>query len=264
VNAISRMNERAGALLRPIDRGTWIVLALWTLVFISVPIFRWTWGEPGLTAGITLGVIAQVGAVSYVLARAWGVRRALVTALIVIICGWGVEFIGHTTGFPFGGYDYTERFQPQLGGVPLLIPLAWMMMMPPAWALGYLLAGRWGGLPFVAASAVAITAWDFFLDPQMVTWNAWVFDMPGEMAYVGLIPWTNFLGWLLTAAIITLVARPRQLPLTPMLIIYSITWALHLIGQLFFWELPVSAIVGGVVMGIVMIGGWLRLRERAP
>jgi putative membrane protein len=244
------------------DRTTSIVLALWALVFIFVPILRWTWGEPGLTLGITLGVVAQVGAVLFVLGRAWGWRGALTTALLVIVCGWAVEFVGHTTGFPFGSYDYTPRFQPQVAGVPLLIPLAWMMMMPPSWALAYLLTGKWGGWRFVAASAVAMTAWDFFLDPQMVTWNAWAFENPGANAYVGLIPWTNFLGWLLASALITMIARPRRLPVVPMLLIYIITWALHLVGQLFFWGLPISGVVGGVIMGALMIVGILRLPER--
>lgn len=257
---VSAVRVNHGAALP--DRTTWVVLACWTLVFIFVPILRWTWGEPGLTVGITLGVIAQVGAVLYVLVRAWGWRGALTTAVLVVVCGWAIEFVGHTTGFPFGAYDYTARFQPQLGAVPLLIPLAWMMMMPPSWAMAYLLTGQWGGWRFVVASAVAMTAWDFFLDPQMVTWNAWVFETPGLGAYVGMIPWTNFLGWLFASALITMIARPRTLPIVPLLIIYIVTWALHLIGQLFFWGLPTSAVVGGIIMGTVMVGGILRLPER--
>jgi putative membrane protein len=249
-------------MLRQIDRTTALVLSGWALVFICVPILRWTFGEAGLTVGITLGVVAQVGAVLFVLSRDWGVRASLVTAAIVIVSGWAVEFVGHTTGFPFGGYDYTPRFQPQVGGVPLLIPLAWMMMMPPAWALAQLITGKTRGIAFVLMSAVAMTAWDFFLDPQMVTWGAWVFDEPGAFAYVGLIPWTNFLGWLLASALITLVARPRALPLLPMLVIYVITWALHLIGQLFFWGLPGSGVVGGVIMGAVMVAGIVALARR--
>ncbi|MBK9747058.1 MAG: carotenoid biosynthesis protein [Chloroflexi bacterium] len=67
--------------------------------------------------------------------RAWGGRRALTTIGVIVALAWLTEFIGHTTGFPFGSYDYTPRLQPQVGGVPLLIPLAWLMMLPPAWAM---------------------------------------------------------------------------------------------------------------------------------
>lgn len=235
------------------DRATLVLLAAWALVFICVPILRWNFGEDGLTLGITLGVVAQVIVVAFVTARAWGVRRTLATFALVVALGWGVEFIGHTTGFPFGSYDYTPRFQPQLGGVPLLIPLAWLMMLPPAWALATLITGKWRGAVFVVVSAIALTAWDFFLDPQMVTWGAWRFDDPGVGTYVGIIPWSNFVGWLLAASLITLAARPTRLPAAPMLTIYAITWALHLIGQLAFWGLPASGIIGGIVMGAVLL-----------
>jgi putative membrane protein len=246
------------------NRATLYVLAAWTLIFISVPIFRWIFGEDGLTFGIALGVLAQVGAVLFVVARVWGVRACAQIAAVVVVAGWALEFIGHTTGFPFGGYDYTPRFQPQLGGVPLLIPLAWLMMMPPAWGMASLITGKDHGAAFVVVSAAAMTAWDFFLDPQMVTWRAWVFDDPGSAAYVGMIPWTNFVGWLLASAVITVLARPQTLPALPMLVIYGITWALHVIGQLFFWGLPASAVVGGVIMGAVLLAGVLRLRGRMP
>jgi lycopene beta-cyclase len=243
------------------DRATLILLAAWALVFICVPILRWNFGEDGLTLGITLGVLAQVVVVAFVTAQTWGVRRTLATFTLVIALGWLVEFVGHTTGFPFGGYDYTPRFQPQLGGVPLLIPLAWLMMLPPAWALATLITRRGRGAAFVVVSAVALTAWDFFLDPQMVTWGAWVFDDPSTGAYVGIIPWSNFAGWLLAAALITLAARPARLPAAPMLAIYAITWALHLIGQLAFWGLPASGIIGGIVMGAVLLLAIVRGRD---
>jgi putative membrane protein len=249
-------------LAAPFDRPLLAALVVWTLVFIAVPILRWTWGEDGLTIGITLGVLAQVGVVAFVLMRAWGIRVTLLTCAAVVISGWLIEYIGHSTSFPFGSYDYTPRFQPQVGGVPLLIPLAWLMMMPPAWAMAHLITGKWRGVAFVLTSAVAMTAWDFFLDPQMVTWGAWTFETPGANAYVGIIPWTNFLGWLLASALITLVAHPRPLPGAPMLVIYAITWALHLIGQLVFWGLPVSGVVGGVIMGAVLVAAVVRGRER--
>lgn len=235
------------------DRATLIILAAWALVFICVPILRWNFGEDGLTTGISLGVLAQVGVVTFVTARAWGWRRTARTFALVVALGWLVEYVGHTTGFPFGGYDYTPRFQPQLGGVPLLIPLAWLMMMPPSWAIAALITRRWRGAAFVVVSAIALTAWDFFLDPQMVTWGAWRFDDPGAGAYVSMIPWSNFAGWLFAAALITLAARPARLPAAPMLAIYAITWALHLIGQLAFWGLPASGIIGGIVMGVVLV-----------
>jgi putative membrane protein len=245
-----------------IDRPTWMVLAAWTLVFICVPILLWNFGQPGLTVGIAAGVLAQVGAALFVTARAWGIAPTLRTVAVVLVCAWAMEFIGHTTGFPFGSYDYTERFQPQLGGVPLLIPLAWLMMLPPSWAVARAITGQASGPAFVAMTAIAITAWDLFLDPQMVNWDVWRWADPGPFHYFG-IPWVNFAGWLLTASLITVLARPRALPVPALLAIYAITWALQLIGQLCFWALPGSALVGGLIMGGVLAWALLRARRVA-
>ena len=80
---------------------------------------------------------------------------AAVVALAIPAMGWAIEYLGSTTGFPFGRYHYTDRLQPQLGHVPLLIPLAWLMMLPPAWAVAGSIAGN-SGLSFVLASALAL------------------------------------------------------------------------------------------------------------
>ncbi|MCL4247000.1 MAG: carotenoid biosynthesis protein [Anaerolineae bacterium] len=263
MRAVDIRSRFALPLLRSIDRQTALVLTGWTLIFITVPILLWTLGQAGLTVGIALGVLAQVSAVLFVTLRAWGTRRTQLAYGITLVVAWASEFIGHNTGFPFGDYIYTDRFQPQLGGVPLLVPLAWLMMLPPAWAVGRALAGRWGGAGFVAASAVAMTAWDFFLDPQMVNWNVWQWESAGGLTYFGIPP-VNFAGWLLVTALITLLVRPRDLPLAPLLAIYAITWALQFIGQLFFWGLPGPALVGSLVMGTVFALALLRLRKGAP
>ena len=130
-------------------------------------------------------------------------------------------------------------------------------MMPPAWGVACAISSkfqqRWQSTFFIAASAAAMTAWDLFLDPQMVTWGLWVWISPG--GYFG-IPWTNFLGWLLVSAVITAIIRPNKLPILGLLLIYTITWILQTIGLGIFWNLPGPAIVGGVFMGILAILGW--------
>lgn len=242
-------------------------LIIWVLAMISLPIARWIYGDGALPWGISLGVLLQVIAVLVTLLHSWGWRRTLITVTAAISAAWLVEYIGHTTGFPFGGYDYTDRLQPQLGGVPLLVPLAWMMMLPPAWAVAGRLTrafGLRGRVSLALAAALAFTAWDLFLDPQMVAWGLWVWDDPGTFNYFG-IPWVNYGGWLLASALITLLASAfgdlRALPVTPLLVIYAITWALQTIGQLFFWDLPGPALVGGVVMGALLLAA-VRLRPR--
>ena len=227
-------------------------------------------GDGALPAAISLGVVMHALAVLLILAHGWGWLRALATAGLIAALGWLVEAVGHSTGFPFGSYDYTPLLQPQLAGVPLLIPLAWMMMMPPAWAVAHAITRGMTGkrriASFVLVSMLAFTAWDLFLDPQMAGWNLWTWDDPAGFTYFG-IPWSNYAGWLLASGLITLAALPLmrldRLPIVPLLQVYAFTLALELIGLLVFWGLPGPALFGAAGMGVML--GWAvwRLRRSA-
>ncbi len=248
-NFPNRMGSAAGRLAAGIPFLP--LLLVWVLTMIALPIVKHLLGDVALNAGVVLGVVLQVSFVLAVLSRAWGPARTVWVSGVVGALAWGVEALGSATGFPFGDYFYTDKLQPQLFHVPLLIPLAWLMMLPPAWAVAGRLAGSWRGLKFIALSALALTAWDLFLDPQMVAWDFWVWEQPG--GYFG-IPWINFAGWLLAAAVITALVRPGPLPARPLLLVYGVTWFLETFGLLFFWGLPGPALTGGAVMGLLL---WL-------
>ena len=228
------------------------LLIVWVLAMISLPIQKWLLGENALATGISIGVLLQLMAVWAILVWTWGLRRAALVTGVIALLAWGGEFVGHTTGFPFGAYAYTDRLQPQLGGVPLLIPLAWLMMLPSAWVIARRITRN--PIAFVLVSALAFTVWDLFLDPQMVGWNLWQWAHP--VGYFG-IPWLNFVGWLIASAVITLIARRlaplNDLPSRPLIAMYAVTWALETIGLLCFWGLTGPALVGGAAMGLVLL-----------
>ncbi|HTX91881.1 MAG TPA: carotenoid biosynthesis protein [Anaerolineales bacterium] len=214
---------------------------------------------------IVAGVLAQVLAVGLSLGRASGWKAALLAGLPVLALAWLAEWLGSRTGFPFGRYSYTEALQPQLGGVPILVPFAWLMMLPPAWAIADCIV-RPGqahmltsGLRLARAivAGLAFAAWDLFIDPQMVKWGIWHWASQG--AYFG-IPWTNYAGWFLVAALISLFLAPERLPVTPLVFIYALTWFLTGFGQLFFWKLPGPAIYGFLGMGTFLLSTYLRRR----
>lgn len=237
-------------------------LVLWALIMIALPIVR-ALGSPAVFNGlVVVSVMAQAGAVLVILGEAWGWQRTLLTALLVGALAWGVEFLGSSTGFPFGEYAYTETLQPQVGHVPLVIPLAWLMMLPVAWAVAQSIGGHQPRWRFVVLSMLAFTAWDLFLDPQMVSWGYWVWASPE--GYFG-IPWSNYGGWLLSAAVLTLIAHPAPVPAVPLLVVYTITWALESIGLVVFFGLPGPGLVGFVVMGLFVFLAWRAvLRQPAP
>jgi putative membrane protein len=148
------------------------LLIAWVAALLAMPVMQWAAGHPGLVAGVFLGVLLQASLVILWLAQAASVRRAMLIVVTVAVAAWASEVLGWKTGIPFGAYHYTESLQPQLLGVPLLIPLAWLMMLPPAWAVAQRVTGRRSGIAFIAVSALAFTAWDLFLDPQMaLVWN---------------------------------------------------------------------------------------------
>lgn len=229
----------------------WVITAVWLLAMILLPILDWIWGETALRQGVILGVLLQAAAVLLILKTKWRWSRIVRIAATIAIITFGVEFIGSRTGLPFGHYHYTAFLQPQLGGVPLLIPAAWFMMLPPSWAIAYRF--RHSPILFATVSGAALTAWDLLLDPQMVQWQLWVWDQPGH--YFG-IPWLNFGGWFLTAFLLTLLLRPFQLPQKPLLLVYTITWFLETVGLLFFWQLLGPAFIGGSLMAVFVWFGW--------
>lgn len=240
---------------------TLFLILLWVLTMISIPIAEWTWGQTILLEGISLGVIMQATAVLAVLYHAWGAKQTLWTFLLVGVLSYTAELLGSKTGFPFGSYHYTSLLRPQLAGVPLLIPLAWMMMLPPSWAIARMILGQNHTRPlFALTSALAITAWDLFLDPQMVGWGFWAWEIPGQ--YFG-IPAVNYFGWLLVSFAITLIISPSKLPLIPLAAIYTITWLLQTIGQGFLWNQPGPAMTGFVVCGIFVFLAWRNFQTYA-
>jgi putative membrane protein len=221
----------------------------------------WIAGEDLFPLMATLGVLAQAGVTLMALIGGWRLARTTRAVAIVLIGAWGVERLGSATGFPFGRYAYTQALQPQLAGVPVLIPLAWLMMLPPAWAAAEVILAGWQerlgmgyALVHAALAGLAFTAWDLYLDPQMVARGLWVWDN-GHGGYFG-IPWSNLIGWWLSATLLTLVVRPSQLPHPPLLLIYSLTWAFQAIGLGIFWRQPGPALVGLAGMGMCVLWAW--------
>ena len=236
--------------------STRLSLLIWVLTFLSLPILGWIQGEEYLLRGMSVGVLVQAVAVLVILYNAWGWYRALIVFCVVVGLAYLAELLGVTTGFLFGKYHYTSILQPQVAGVPILIPLAWLMMLPPAWAVAHFITGKTGrSFSFLLISALAFTAWDLFLDPQMVAWNFWVWETPGH--YFG-IPWSNYLGWILVSIVLSWIANPQELPAGPLSLIYVLTWILQTIGQGIFWQQPGPALFGFVGSGFFIVLAFLR------
>jgi putative membrane protein len=121
------------------------------------------------------------------------------------LISWVLEETGVRTGLIYGPYHYSNLLGPKLGDVPVLIPLAWFMMIYPSWVTArVLLRGvdtrRAAGIAALAlVAAMVMTAWDTVMDPGMAAAGNWVWERGG--AYFG-VPLRNYAGWLLTTFLV--------------------------------------------------------------
>ena len=146
---------------------------------------------------------------------ALGVRRALAFAAITAVTSWTFEEIGVVTGLVYGPYHYTSTLGPFVGSVPVLIPLAWFMLVYPTYVIANLVVDGWpvgtpGGrghlVRLALTGALVMTAWDLVVDPILSgpTVGAWVWERGGS--YYG-VPLQNFIGWIMTSFTVYLVYR---------------------------------------------------------
>jgi len=128
--------------------------------------------------------------------RTWGMTRAGTAAGAIAVVTGVVERVGTLTGLPFGRYNYTDALRPQVAHVPVSVPLAWFAMALPSREAAHAALGEQSTVSTrLALGSAAMTAWDLFLDPQMVGEGYWAWARRG--VYRG-IPLSNFLGWFVT------------------------------------------------------------------
>lgn len=204
-------------------------------------------------------------------AAAFPVRQALAAFGAAAGTGYAAEWVGIRTGLPFGQYTYAETLWPRPGGVPVIVALAWGGMGLAAYALAC--RATWGrpavdAAPVrVALGALALTAWDLFLDPQMLRVGLWVWTEPGP--YRG-VPVGNFLGWLLVSLLVmTLVEgilAGRGARSAGLAVIYTVMAVMETLAFAAVLDPPdpLVAMTGGAGMGVFVLLAWGRRRPKRP
>jgi uncharacterized membrane protein len=227
---------------------------------VATPLLRR--GRRRLAASaVVAGLATTSGALG---ARRWGPVRAAVAAATVALSTTAIEHLGTATGRPFGGYRYSGALRPRVVGVPALVPAAWFAMALPARETAHAaLGGRATPVARIVAASAALTAWDLFLDPQMVAEAYWRWDRPGR--YRG-IPLTNYVGWFLTGlGLMTIleVLLPPTGPADGALVgLYGWMAVTETVGFAAFFDDPLVAVIGGVAMvPLSALAGW-RARRR--
>jgi uncharacterized membrane protein len=239
----------------------------------------------GRLSGLTVLAFAA-SSVTHALATrgtAWTARLVLV----VVPGAFAAEAVGVATGFPFGSYTYAHSLGPLLLGVPLLVPLAWLMMAYPCLLMGRTLAVTFAiqyvglqrfwrqGLMAAVIAGAALAAWDVFLDPQMVDAGHWTWADPSPgLPGVTQVPLTNLAGWLLVAvALMATVqlalprpvpaARPTRLETVSPALLLGWTWVGGVVGNAVFFHRPWVALWGGVLLGLFVAPYLVVVRDEA-
>ena len=250
------------SLVRPLIAAR-VSLGVMVAAMIATPLFDQGGEQRRALANVVVLSLFAVG-----LLTTWAVhqRRAIVAAGAVVVTTYFIELLGSTTGFPFGAYDYTSALTPQVAGVPLLVSFAWAGITLVVYGMFAAGGARWVQLAMMAAS---ITAWDVFLDPQMVGEGYWQWQ-PTSLAFRG-IPLVNYAGWFATALInselVTAICRAShgaklQMTMSRLSIAtYATLTILSTIGFVFFFDDVVVAAVGAVAMGTCLWWGLRRSRR---
>jgi len=145
--------------------------------------------DPGLIAPVAAFMLIVAGAGAVALAIGSWLR----VALLLVISG-GSELAGMLTGFPFGWYQYTDRWAPvvEVGNghfFPILVPFAWLLIVGGA----YLTVVRLQFWPRVALTALIATLIDMPMERAMTdVFEYWKWQPPGPVFGA---PWQNSAGW---------------------------------------------------------------------
>lgn len=151
----------------------------------------------------TFWIQAIVSFVILVSGAIWTALRLtswIAVAAVLALAG-GAEFVGMTTGFPFGRYIYTGNWFPSvpLGGgltYPLSVPVAWLLIVGSVWLAWGEVTKGWKRVVLVALSAAIVDAGLEDLMVHGLGYWTWLDKGPVFGA-----PLLNTFGWVLVAGI---------------------------------------------------------------
>jgi uncharacterized membrane protein len=208
-----------------------------------------------------------------------GWRHSLAFFILSAVISWLFEEIGVITGCIYGAYHYTDMLGMKLGHVPVLIPLAWFMMIYPSYIIAKLIAGdqlaykknKFFKIVWISfLSAIVMTAFGLVIDPVLSNpkIGAWVWEQGGP--FFG-IPLQNYAGWLLTTFTIyfCFLVLKYKMPVRP---IGKITKSITLMPLVVYGAIiilnslennaKIQQIIAFVVMGIPLTIAAIRLGMR--
>lgn len=248
------------------DRGRprkgWLIALPWVLLGLGIAGQLLAPFTQGLTASIAMSIgllgCSLAVAVHAVSARRWGWAGRFFA--ITLVTAFAVEWVSHATDFPYGGVVYSG-LGPTLMGVPILIPLSWLMLVYPGLLAAQRLSTERLGTALLAALTIGFAglAVDANLTASgLAHWPTGQWNVPGTAG----LPLQDLLGRLLVAFVLVLVLdRVRRKVAkdgVPTLLLswlygWGVVSTLVVLGQ------PGTAAWVTVGMGLVVVPWWWRV-----
>ncbi|MFC7098257.1 bisanhydrobacterioruberin hydratase [Halobaculum marinum] len=197
-------------------------------------------------------------------------RRELAGIGLLSAYAYGIEYVGVTTGWPYGEFEYLVALGPELGGVPLGLPVFFLPLVANAYLLCLLLLGDRADRTAVRLLAVIalVLVMDVVLDPGAVALGFWAYTGVENVGALGVlsgagfygVPLSNYAGWVVSATVAVVVLDAafdrrdlrRRLADCEFMLDDMVSFVLLWGGvNLWFWN-PVAAVVAaGIGVGLL-------------
>lgn len=142
-----------------------------------------------------LGAILLVPLLALYIMMIFNEQFLIKTFLVFFFGGLIIEILGTRTGIPFGVYEYTSKFQPQILNIPIQIPLGWFTLGMMCYSMAY--SAQKSKLKRILLASLLMVSWDLLYDPVFTAHKVWIWQR-GEYFNV---PFTNFVGWFLSSIV---------------------------------------------------------------
>lgn len=134
------------------------------------------------------------------LCSAEGLASARRWTAVTLVTGALIGLSSAAKGFPLGPVAFPKNLGPQLGPVPLGLPLLWFVVVTGARDLGMRLFPKAGHLAISGLAGIFALLTDVNLEPVVWKWREWWLWWPADFSAPFHPPWQNFATWLFAGA----------------------------------------------------------------